>query len=677
MSQSRKKADHFQKAGRQITLILLLVIFSMSAVVSAQDADEKPMRIFRLGNSHTNSILEEFIGLIGAAGHKNLIHDQHTVAGAPIRWLYYKAKKDSEERLMNNPWDVVIFQTYNSTNEEEKQAIIEYTKAARKGNPDVRIILYTIWPSDKSLTLLPGDEWFNKKDLANEWGRYEGWTEEVAERLRKEFPDLDVAVAPTSLVIRTVGGMADAGLIPGLTGYSDLTQDAGHMGLYGGYAIGATFTAMIYNECPIGYPPRMLKYGRDKKFTDEVILEVKPEAALAIQKVVWDVLAQYDQDHLDTGLWINSGRMIPMLLNKPYDRAIPVVNAEGNVSLKVKSGSLPAGLELKDGRLVGTPTEKGLSEFTVEATDSAKTVERDIVLAVEEELPLSVPTYERKLKADEYLLDDLQATGAIGKAKWKVVEGEVPEGLLIQESGLIKGTPAEQGNFEITVEATDRHPDGPRSAQGKMILNVGPPSEGTIIVPIVDTEIDRKKDLGEQDLSEYKFDNKILNADGEVVAEFAIGAYRGNEKFQKKHPGTYANLGILVKVYEDKGGDFPMESVHVYFDTNHTREVIYNEDDEHWMIPKGGRREQIAGYRPTRHFMATTNEMEGGWIMGATQSKPAGYGVHALGTPVTYGFNIAVGSKDDPTKRYYWKGDAASDKDTSVFGTILVERVQK
>jgi hypothetical protein len=677
MNQSHKLANHHQKGAHLLAMLAILAVSMISTNVLAQDTDEKPMRIFRLGNSHTNSIKEEFLGLVGAAGHKNLIHDQHTVPGAPIRWLYYKAKKDSEERLMNNPWDVVIFQTYNSTNEEEKQAIIEYTKAARKGNPDVRVILYTIWPSDQSLTLLPGEEWFDKEQLANEWGRYEGWTEEVAERLKKEFPDLNVAVAPTSLVIRTVGGMADAGLIPGLTGYSELTQDAGHMGLYGGYAIGATFSAMIFNESPIGYPSQMLKYGNDKKFTDEVILEVKPEAALAIQKVVWDVLAKYDQDQLDTGLWINSGRMIPALLNKKYDRPVPIVNAKGDVNLTVKAGSLPDGIELKDGHLIGTPTKKGISEFTLEATDNQKTIERSIVLAVEEELPLSVPTIEQTLKADQYVLDELQAKGAIGKPKWKVVGGELPEGLLIKESGLVKGTPAEQGKFEIILEATDRHPDSPRSEQGKLILNVGPPSEGTIIVPIVETEISRKKPLGEQDLSEYKFDNKILNADGEVVAEFAIGAYRGNAGFQKKRPEKFANLGILVKVYEDKGGDFPMESVHVYFDTNHTREVIYNEDDEHWMIPNGGRRQQIAGYRPTRHFMSTTAKIDGGWMMGATESYPGGYGVHTKGTPVTYGFNIAVGSKDDPTKRYYWKGDATSDKDTSVFGSILVESTQK
>jgi hypothetical protein len=46
--------------------------------------------------------------------------------------------------------------------------------------------------------------------------------------------------------------------------------------------------------------------------------------------------------------------------------------------------------------------------------------------------------------------------------------------------------------------------------------------------------------------------------------------------------------------------------------------------------------------------------------------------------PLTYGFNVAVGSKKDPEKRFYWRGDASSDKDTSVFGSILVrERMEE
>ena len=225
-----------------------------------------------------------------------------------------------------------------------------HTELARQGNPDVRVILYTIWPS-KEYTLLPGDtDWYPE---GIEFGRTEKWTEEAAADLRERFPGIDAAVAPTSLVIRFIGGMANAGLIPNLQGYDDLTQDAGHMGLYGGYAIGCTFTAMLYQESPIGYPSTMLKMGRDG-FTDEVNLEVDAEAAHAIHEVIWDVLSLYQHDGLDTGLWLSAGRLPAALVGKAYDRPIPVVGAEGPVQFSIKNGELPVGLSLHNGRITGT-----------------------------------------------------------------------------------------------------------------------------------------------------------------------------------------------------------------------------------------------------------------------------------------------------------------------------------
>lgn len=667
--------------NRNTTLMLLSLasLLFFSGQVTAQNDEKKdnaePTRVYRLGNSHTNSVREEFVGLVGAIGHP-FKHGQHTVPGAPIWWLFDRNPGESMEDLKNNPWDVVIFQTYNSTTDNEKQSIAGYVKAAQEGNPDVRVILYTIWPRDKSLTLLPGDEWFNEEDLAEEWGRYEGWTEEVAEYLKGEFPDLNVAVAPTSLVIRMIGGLADAGLIPAMQGYDNLTQDAGHMGLYGGYAIGCTFAAMIWDESPIGYPHQMLEQNRrDGGFTEEVALEVDPDAALAMQKVVWDILAEYEKDNLDTGLWINAGRMIPALVGKNYDRPIPVVNAAGDVKFEVTAGELPAGLSLQGGNLVGTPSDTGLSEFTVKADDGTSQVERQMVLAVEKEVPLSVPPVEHTLKADEYIQEQLETEGAIGKASWKLVEGELPAGLILLPSGLVKGTPAEEGDFSVTVEASDRHPEGARTAQGQLKIEVGPPSEGTVIVPLVDLTVDSNEPLEGQNLDQLSFDHQIKDTEGNVVAEFALAAYPGDERFREKRPTKFQDLIIAARIKEENSMGYPMESIHIHMDTDHTREVIYNEDDEHWVIPKGGRRDLVQGYRPQRILRSRTEETEGGWIFAATHSMPSGFGVHHIDTPVTYGFNVAVGSKDDPEQRYYWRGDSSTVKDTSNFGSILIPEI--
>jgi hypothetical protein len=626
------------------------------------------MRVFRLGNSHTNSIKEEFLGLVGAAGHRSFVHDQHTVPGAPIRWLYYKAPKDSVERLRGNPWDVVIVQTYNSTTEEEKQAIVEYTRAARRGNPDVRVILYTIWPG-REYTLMPGDPPY-PADLPD--GRNEKWTEEVAERLRKEFPDLDVAVAPTSLVIRYVGGLADAGLIPGLRGYGDLTQDAGHMGLYGGYAIGCTFSAMIFNESPIGYPHQMLAYGRDG-FTDEVVLEVKPEAALAIQRVVWDVLAKYEHDGLDTGVWISSGRLSPALVGRPYDRPIPIANAVGDPTFKVIQGKLPDGLALEDARITGTAAAESEAMFTLQARDGRKTVSREMILPVEREAPLSVVDYTRALQADEYLLDELKTKGAVGTPRWELLDGQLPSGLTLKKGGLLMGTPAEEGVFKVTVRATDRHPNRPRTAEGKATFRIGPPSRGTLVPAPMHETVDLRRPLSEQDLEAFDCDNVICDANGNEVARFHLSTYLG--KGAMKKPGRFDHLTLIVKVAAAEANGIPLESVHIYMDPIHNREVIYNEDDMHYRVTRTGRRDLIQGYRPERHVRSAAEvHDDGSWAAAVTLSMGnfMGYGVHAMEMPLTYGLNVAVGSQRDPERRFYWRGDASSDTDTSVFGSIWV-----
>ena len=57
--------------------------------------------------------------------------------------------------------------------------------------------------------------------------------------------------------------------------------------------------------------------------------------------------------------------------------------APGQVTWRVKSGSLPTGMHLStDGRLQGTPSDEGLYEFTAQATSGAASGERALVLAV-------------------------------------------------------------------------------------------------------------------------------------------------------------------------------------------------------------------------------------------------------------------------------------------------------
>jgi hypothetical protein len=126
----------------------------------------------------------------------------------------------------------------------------------------------------------------------------------------------------------------------------------------------------------------------------------------------------------------------------------------------VSSGSLPAGLELYgNGEISGTPTGKGTSSFTIEATDSGAspaTVKLREKLTVAGASPLTVLTTQLPNAAQEsYYEQSVYADGGAGPYSWKLSKGSLPAGLVLDPSGVIYGTPTGFGTSTFTLEATD------------------------------------------------------------------------------------------------------------------------------------------------------------------------------------------------------------------------------
>ncbi len=635
--------------------------------------EAKGPKVYHLGNSHTDSIREELAGLAVRAGHTGYAFGTHTIPGAPLRWLKGHPA-DSFEQLRQHAWDVVVLQSYNSTNEEEIQAAIDYARAAREGNEKVHVIMYSIWPNEEN--------WDNPT-----LGRREEWNEGVAARIAKAIPGIKVHVAPTSLVIRRVGNAADEGLIPGLTTRRDLYSDAGHMGSYGAYAICCTMAAMIFQESPLGYPCEVLKAGGGYVRTDEVAFDVGKDTAAAIQRIVWDTLAEYKHDGVDTGMVINAGRLPPGVAGLAYDQPLPVVNAPGGVSWEIVRGDLPAGLTLAKGRIAGTPTETGTVELTLRATSrdpkakDPETATRAVALTIAPDDPLAIPVQKRltlKPKRDEYVHHQLKADGAVGRVTWSVAEGKLPPGLLLTDGGMLMGTPGAEGLFAATLQAADRHPKGPRTATRTLAFVVGPPSEGAIRARKVTDEVRRD---GKLDEGFWSLDRVLRDAKGNEVGRFDVVWY---EDPTDRRAYRTRKLVLAVTLAPDAASAIPNESVHLYIDTRHNRETIYNEDDLHYVFrrndgpraprPFGG--ELVQGYKATRHFREGVRVAEdGGWTveMEIRRGVFAGRGVHTtFGPDVTYGFDLAIGSADDPAKRVYFRGGPKADKDTTAFGSLVI-----
>jgi hypothetical protein len=429
---------------------------------------------------------------------------------------------------------------------------------------------------------------------------------------------------------------------------------------------------IIWGTSPLELPNEM--YGTSRGYpTEEIAYTVPPESAEVIKRAIYDVMAGFEGDNFDPGMVINEGFLPPALLGREYEQELPVINAPSAPSWTLVSGELPEGLKLQDGKITGTPTEEKKAGFTVKAEADGETAERRLTLYAEKERPLEIVEPEiKKLARDEYFLTTLKSEGAIGRTTWSIAEGEgeMPKGFRLNDSGLLLGTPGESGTFEPTLRVTDNHPVEPRTATRQLTIEVGPPSEGTAIVPRVTEEW---KQDGKLDEPFWDFKHEIKK-DGKTAGTFSLVYIEDPEK---RNPSKTRDLLLAVKVDAAENSPVPPEAVHVYIDAAHNRELIYNEDDLHWYVEKSGKDEVPQGYK-SDHALdeAVTVNDDGSWQMEVEISRKvfAGFGVHTtFGPNISYGFDVAIGSVEDPEQRAYWQGDPSIDEDTSGFGSIVLE----
>lgn len=150
---------------------------------------------------------------------------------------------------------------------------------------------------------------------------------------------------------------------------------------------------------------------------------------------------------------------------------------------------LPKGLELKvdqdvgQWQITGIPEESGVFTFIVKVTDSeGESAARVVDLEVEIEHELEITT-DRRLPAANpgySYREFLDAYGGEEPYTWRLVSGELPEGLsLDRENGRISGTPVSVGVHTFTIQVTDAQDN---SDEKEFTLNCG-------VLSIVTTEL--------------------------------------------------------------------------------------------------------------------------------------------------------------------------------------------
>ena len=125
----------------------------------------------------------------------------------------------------------------------------------------------------------------------------------------------------------------------------------------------------------------------------------------------------------------------------------------------VSRGTLPNGLDFKDGIISGTTTQTGTFRFTVRATNSAGFDEQEITITIPP-VPNNQPQRTPPVITTSSPLPDgttgteysvqLEATGST-PLNWIILSGNLPNGLKLMSSGLINGIPTAAGTFRFTV----------------------------------------------------------------------------------------------------------------------------------------------------------------------------------------------------------------------------------
>jgi len=625
------------------------------------------LRVVHVGNSHSHA-LRFLEPLAWAVGHRKHKDGEINILGAPLRWNWDHPEQNkwSEKLAADKPWDAITLLSWGSDDETYAP---KFAAEAFKGNPKCQVFIYTIWPDTYM-------DWENPSPI-----RTETHTEKVAAAVEKAFPDKPrPRVIPSSLLIRELGRMADAGRLHGVANRYVLFSDGGHLGEIGMYAVDVLVSAMLYNESPLAYPNR---YGRMDSKGNLIrgwyeSLEIPEETARIIRQTAWDVLLTYPPGGLAKSLVIADRHLPPAVAGLPYKVQLKALNAEGACVWSVAKGELPRGVSLSgDGVISGQTSANGEFPVTLKVADTKGSFERALAMGVcEDRPPVIGEAAPKSIALDDYCFQELKANGGVGALKWDMAEGKLPFGIQLTGNGILLGTPGESGEFRFTLRATDSHPAGGRSTTRAFSWSIGPASPKTLLVKVMKPPAGAKaSDLlkvdGKPDEPFWDLDQPIAKkAAGSPTKKAGFGAFWVDDG-----KGKGFALYVAVRVADGPAGKTPKDAVHVFLDGRHNREKIYNADDLHVVIPRAGKPDFVRSHTPWWFMETAVAETADGYVV-EMKLGPAyflGKGIAIpFGAKSVYGFDIAVDEGDKEVSRQVWRGNEKNDEDTSGFGSIVL-----
>ena len=164
------------------------------------------------------------------------------------------------------------------------------------------------------------------------------------------------------------------------------------------------------------------------------------------------------------------------LVSSPYSQALAATAGTAPYTWTLASGALPPGLSLSGSTISGTPTTAGTYNFTVQATDSSTPSHQSATqaLSIYVNSPVSVATASLAggLVTTAYS-QSLAASGGTPGYTWSITTGALPNGLSLNSSGNIFGTPTTAGTANFTVQVTDSTSPIHQTATKALSITIG------------------------------------------------------------------------------------------------------------------------------------------------------------------------------------------------------------
>ncbi len=141
-----------------------------------------------------------------------------------------------------------------------------------------------------------------------------------------------------------------------------------------------------------------------------------------------------------------------------YSRTLAAVGGRPEFSWLIESGSLPPGLSLAQaGSISGTPSSAGTFNFVVKLTDAnSNSVTKALTLIVKPAAPLTITVNQlpRGSVGTPYS-QSMGASGGQTPYTWSIQSGSLPDGLTLNQSGVVSGTPERAVTTSFSLKLTD------------------------------------------------------------------------------------------------------------------------------------------------------------------------------------------------------------------------------